>query len=129
MPGHSPAVVKTRLAILTLLLEARRALQNGAEKGAIPFETGYCALAVRHGEYSGKPLDVSGVAQMTGLPVATADRHLKTLQKLGRVRAVKIGRRSVQYLALGPEHAAVEPAFQRLEKLILKAATNIANAK
>lgn len=128
MPVISTSVRKRRLAVLTLWLEGRRVFLEGAKNGGIPFEAGFCAMAVRFGQYRGKPMDVSAVAEITGMPYATADRHLKILQKLGRVRAVKIGKRSVQYLPLESENPAVEKAFLKLEKLIKTAAENIANA-
>jgi DNA-binding MarR family transcriptional regulator len=81
-------------------------------------------MAIRMGIYERKPLDLTAIAKATGLPRSTVMRHVQTLEELGRVKTVTIGRRSIPILS-DTERAIVGPFYDDINRLILLAASNL----
>lgn len=58
-----------------------------------PPEETLVQLAIRLGEYEGKPVSATDIADLVKIPRTSVLRHLSALQAQGQIRAEKVGRR------------------------------------
>jgi len=116
----STAIDKERdrvIALSQMVIRAWRLLDGLS----VAPEVTLVALAVRLGWYQKRPLDVSAIATMTGLPRSTVNRHIKALEGLNRMAATRIGRRSVP-LPTSMDAAEIGRFLASLEALVVSTA-------
>lgn len=83
------------------------------------------AVAIRLGQYEGRPMDVTAIAEATQLPMSSVSRHIKTQRGKGRVKSIKTGRRTLQYIPLSVEPTEVSRFYDTVEELVTLAAYDI----
>lgn len=120
MPRKSRETERRRI-LLRLLLELHALIR---ETG-IPHEEAVVAMAIRLGQYEGRPMDVTDIAEMTALPLSSVSRHIKTLRKRGRTRSIKSGRRILQYLPLGPEPSEISRFYREAYRVMLQCSVDV----
>jgi DNA-binding transcriptional ArsR family regulator len=113
---------KHRRRVLIGLILDFNALIRDANRSA---EEAMASLAIRRGQYQGRAMDISSIAAVTRIPKASVIRHIAALRKRGCVRSVKVGRRTLQYIPLAPEHIVTTRFYEDVEKAFRQAATRI----
>ena len=121
MPRHSREERARRCVLIRTLLE----LHTLTREAGIPHEEAIVSMAIRLGQYEGRPMDVTDLAEITGLPLSSVSRHVKALRKKGRVRSIKSGRRILQYLPLGHEPAEITRFYSGVYRVMLQGSIDI----
>lgn len=121
MPRQSRETQARRRILIRFMLELHALIRESN----FPHDEAMVAMAIRLGQYEGRPMDVSDIAGATGLPRSSVSRHLVALRKKGMVRSVKAGKRTVQHLPLSSEPEEVTRFYREFERLIVQASMNV----
>ncbi|MER8385278.1 hypothetical protein NKH14_07100 [Mesorhizobium sp. M1380] len=109
-----------RIAVIKLILGARAELSALGESRDLHL----VLMAIRLGNYQGRPLDETALAVATSLPRTTVIRHIKALEELGRIKVVNTGRRALPIL-IGTDRPLTKGFYKRLEQLVVQASANL----
>lgn len=82
-------------------------------------------MAIRLGQYEGRPMDITDLAEITGLPLSSVSRHVKALRKRGRARSIKSGRRILQYIPPGPEPTEITRFYREAYEVMLQSTIDV----
>lgn len=121
MPRKSRDTAERRRIMIRMMLDIH-ALIRAAD---VPVEEALVAFAIRLGQYEGRAMDVSDIAEATRLPLSSVSRHINVLRKKGRVRSMKSGRRTLQYMPLTPEPASISRFYEAVEQAVTLAAHDV----
>ena len=122
MPTRDHAI---RIIIIRTVLLGRRILtQRGKEADETP-EQALCTMAIRLGQYEGRPMSIRDIANATAIPYATVDRYLKTLKKKGYIRSERVGRRVVHFLPMNTETKASTMFYKEFDRLLSHACVQL----
>lgn len=91
MQSVSPNERKRRAIVLRLMFEMRNIRLQRAD----PLDMTWIILAIHMGQYDGRPLCVSNIANITHIPRTTVIRHLKALKSQGRATIIRVGQRTI----------------------------------
>lgn len=107
----SEPTIPQRQRFGVFLLSAYRELRNVYPGGFESFIVATCAaMGNRH---TGRPVNVSSIAEMTGIPRPTVIRKLHLLEDMGMAHRVETGRGTMVYMAPASwDH--VRPHIERL---------------
>lgn len=122
MPRQTRETQARRSILIRLMLDLHALVRDSS----FPHEEALVVVAVRLGQYDGRPMDVSDIAREVRLPMSTVSRHIVTLRKKGWLRSERSGRRSVQYLITpASEQAEVARFYREAEQIFRRAARDI----
>lgn len=105
---------QVRRVILRMMLNLHALVRSRRR----PTEELLVNLAIRLGQYEGRPLGATEIAEIASLPRTSVLRHLKTLEDRGATYSVRVGRRRVRYLPVGGERLEVDAFYAEAEKVI-----------
>ncbi|MER8406970.1 helix-turn-helix domain-containing protein [Mesorhizobium sp. M1307] len=120
MPNITAKERLKRVAVIELVL----GLTTELDKLGTSRDMHIVLMAIRLGNYQGRPMDVTALAAATSLPRTTVIRHIHALEELGRVKVVTNGRRAIPLL-IGSDLPLVKGFYGKLEQLVIQASSNL----
>lgn len=121
MPRQSRKTAARRRILIRMLLELHALIRQGD----LSHDEVLVALTIRLGHFEGRAMDVSDVARIADLPMSTVSRHIKKLRKVGRIRSMRSGRRTLQYFALETEHPEISTFYREIYRVVRQANIDI----
>jgi hypothetical protein len=120
--GPTEQKKQRRLILISMMLD----LNSLVRDAGIPFDEAMVEFAIRLGQLNGRAMDNSSIAAITRIPQPSVSRYIVALRKRGRVRSVKVGRRTLQYIPLTPaEPPTTSRFYNEVEKIFWRACRSL----
>lgn len=117
MPPEKSRDTEAQRILIRMMLD----LHAQVTSQKIPMEETLVSIAIRMGQFEGRPMDASQIAAVTTLPRPSVHRHLSAiLQRHRSIRQMRVGRRVV-YFFEPPANEAAGAFFEVVEKLVRQA--------